>query len=237
MSSGSVLEVLSAGGLTLSVSTSGGLLVQPRGLITDEHRRLLRENKQGLIAILTSIEGANESAQGAEGAVDARPWNCLAPWRPATASASEGTASSVDTQPVESEEAASTSVVAVSPSGATSPELGAGPGTEPRYYTWTVWRDGEGVPVTTVPAATAAEVLAWVGGDRADPEQEVALTVGALTGQTCSRCVYHRMPGGKSRCGHPDATPRVYSFLADVPADFGSTCGRYIPLEQSGASQ
>ena len=64
----SVLEVLSAGGLTLSVSTSGGLLVQPRGLITDEHRRLLRENKQGLIAILTSIEGANESAQGAEGA-------------------------------------------------------------------------------------------------------------------------------------------------------------------------
>ena len=79
MSARDIIEALEVEGLTLSISGSGGLLVRPKALITDDHRRLISENRQALIDALS-------------GADDQQPRQCWTIWRdgePVMATASE----------------------------------------------------------------------------------------------------------------------------------------------------
>jgi hypothetical protein len=58
-----VLDCLSESGLRLSLDPSGGLRVEPKCCLTDEHRRLIRANRSALLAALGAVEESDDAAR------------------------------------------------------------------------------------------------------------------------------------------------------------------------------
>jgi hypothetical protein len=184
MSPTAVLEQLASAGLAVSVSESGGLLVQPRCLITDDQRRLIRESKDAIIAHLMAAPiGCGTSPMpdpsqhaddvGDDGAAGKRGKD-----HPGAPVATQGQAR--DQAPAQfndigrdaTEGATSTSQGAEGAEGAcveSSAPSRQRPATEVLYRCWRLYRNGEVLDGTTYPAVSPDEAADWFKADRAVP--------------------------------------------------------------------